>query len=62
MEKWIKNLGIGLLAFGIFGIIKNYNWTTIEERIALIISVFFCFIAAIISFIEWREEEKLLKH
>lgn len=54
MENWIKNTGYFLLAFGIFGVIKNYKWVTIEERVSLIIATIFILISLIIEFFSWK--------
>jgi len=53
-----KTIAIILATIGFFGAIGNSDWTTQAERWALIVCILFCFIAAGISFYDWKLETK----
>lgn len=56
MKTWIRYLGHILFVIGVFGVIKNYNWVTEEQRIALWVSSILALISSIIKGIEWNQK------
>lgn len=60
-EKTLNNLSIIFGAVGIFGVIENYNWITIEQRIALIFSIILLFTSAAISLYLYFKKRKFHK-